>query len=232
VRLERSGVWEDGWHLDRVPTPSWPNAGLRLTGLNRADALREVIAPELERGVDELLGGRAHAPIQEYPQVLFSLPNADAWEVPSSVWHVDFPRLPSSDLPGVGIFTFLDRVVPRGGGTLVVAGSHRFVNHNRRIRSKDVKKELRRKAFFRELMSPQRSAETESLMAGENVEGIDVRVVELSGEPGDLYFTDLRLLHTVAPNAAATPRIMLTQRFVLDECRSALFEPEAAVGAA
>jgi ectoine hydroxylase-related dioxygenase (phytanoyl-CoA dioxygenase family) len=38
--------------------------------------------------------------------------------------------------------------------------------------------------------------------------------MELSGEPGDAYFTDLRLLHTGAPNASNRPRMMVTQRFV------------------
>ena len=30
----------------------------------------------------------------------------------------------------------------------------------------------------------------------------------------DVYLTDLRLLHTLAPNATARPRLMVTQRFV------------------
>lgn len=232
ARLERSGVWDNGWHLDRVSRPAWPNAGLRLPGLKHASALQRLVTPEVRSVVSELLGGRDHVAVPEYPQLLFSLPNADVWEVPGSIWHVDFPRLPSGDLPGVQLFTFLDTVGPGGGGTLVVAGSHRFVNQGRRIRSKDVKKALKRKAFFAELMSPLRERTAASLMAGENVDGVDVQVIELCGEPGDVYLTDLRLLHTVAPNAATTPRIMLTQRFVLEECRDELFDPVPAKGAA
>ena len=38
--------------------------------------------------------------------------------------------------------------------------------------------------------------------------------MELIGEPGDVYFIDLRLLHTGAPNAADRPRMMATDRFL------------------
>jgi hypothetical protein len=41
-------------------------------------------------------------------------------------------------------------------------------------------------------------------------------VVELCGEGGDVFLMDMRLLHTLAPNASRVPRLMATQRFVLD----------------
>jgi ectoine hydroxylase-related dioxygenase (phytanoyl-CoA dioxygenase family) len=42
---------------------------------------------------------------------------------------------------------------------------------------------------------------------------IEIEVVELTGKPGDVWLMDMRVLHTVAPNARSTPRVMLTQRF-------------------
>jgi ectoine hydroxylase-related dioxygenase (phytanoyl-CoA dioxygenase family) len=46
------------------------------------------------------------------------------------------------------------------------------------------------------------------------VSGVDVKVMELTGEPGDAFLTDLRVLHSGAANAAHHPRIMVTHRFV------------------
>lgn len=49
------------------------------------------------------------------------------------------------------------------------------------------------------------------------------RVVELHGEPGDAFFMDLRILHTLAPNASSVPRILLAQRFLLESLRAAAY---------
>jgi len=43
---------------------------------------------------------------------------------------------------------------------------------------------------------------------------VALEVVELTGVPGDAFFTDLRVLHAGAPNAADHPRMMATHRFV------------------
>ena len=47
-------------------------------------------------------------------------------------------------------------------------------------------------------------------------------MVELHGEPGDVFLTDLRLLHTLAPNASRVPRLMVTQRFLLESLSGAM----------
>ena len=61
---------------------------------------------------------------------------------------------------------------------------------------------------------------TESGSAQDPDEGdVSLRVVELCGRPGDVYLTDMRLLHTLAPNATAEPRVMLTHRFVIEGIR-------------
>ena len=150
------------------------------------------------------------------------MPNADRWTIPPTIWHVDLPRLPSNCLVGIQVFTFLGDVESRGGGTLVVAGSHRLLNNGSRIRSKDIKRRLRRLPYFRELMSKQSADREQFLIEGGTAEDpaagtVPLRVVELRGHPGDVWLTDMRLLHTLAPNATQTPRIMVTHRFVIDE---------------
>ena len=46
------------------------------------------------------------------------------------------------------------------------------------------------------------------------VDGVRLELVELTGVPGDAYLTDLRVLHSGAPNASVRPRMMATYRFM------------------
>jgi ectoine hydroxylase-related dioxygenase (phytanoyl-CoA dioxygenase family) len=146
-------------------------------------------------------------------QLLVTMPGSDAWCVPAVNWHVDGPRLRDRGCPGVQMFTFIDPVEPQGGGTLVVAGSHRLLNEGRFIASRDIKNRLLKYPFFATLLD--RHADRAGLLSRvEHIDDVEVRVVELTGAPGDVYLADLRLLHTIAPNARATPRLMATQRFL------------------
>jgi ectoine hydroxylase-related dioxygenase (phytanoyl-CoA dioxygenase family) len=42
------------------------------------------------------------------------------------------------------------------------------------------------------------------------VDGVPVRIVELTGEPGDVVFLHPHLFHAPAPNHGRTPRLMVT----------------------
>jgi hypothetical protein len=46
------------------------------------------------------------------------------------------------------------------------------------------------------------------MVQGDTVDGIDVRVVELTGAPGDLVVMHPWLLHNISMNVADTPRMM------------------------
>jgi Phytanoyl-CoA dioxygenase (PhyH) len=155
-RLERAGLWRD----------------------KHADVEQLLEAPRLVSAVEALFGSCGFdRTLSGPPQILFTLPKSGGWRVPTS-WHADSPRLASGRPAGVQLFAFLETVEPRGGGTLVISGSHRLLN--------------------------QKGA----------VGDVALEVVELTGAPGDAYFTDLRVLHTGAPNATDHPRTMATQRFV------------------
>ena len=45
------------------------------------------------------------------------------------------------------------------------------------------------------------------------LDGLPVRVVELTGRAGDVYVTHPWILHSIAPNASDTPR-MMRSRFI------------------
>ena len=208
-------------NVDGSAPPAVPPK-LKLRGASESGPVRGLFTVELMDTIVELAGGRSVRPMGGRPQYLVTMPNAEKWTLPPTIWHVDLPRLPSNCLVGIQVFTFLNDVVAGGGGTLVVAGSHRLLNNGSRVRSKDIRKRLRRLPYFRELMSKE-SVDRERFLiepgsaqdpdAGE----VPLRVVELCGRPGDVYLTDMRLLHTLAPNATDEPRIMLTHRFVIEE---------------
>jgi len=219
-RLEPLGLWRDGeWRLDALPRPQWPDKGLKTSkaiGNRRPEIEALIEEPALLEIVDDLLGGRPFdRAIYKRPQVLFTLPNAQAWTLPGG-WHCDSPRLASGERDGVQLFACLDEVAPRGGGTLAIAGSHRLLNEGRFLRPGEIPHRLRDEAFFRPLLAgSDDAAESERLMglAGE-AQGAPLRIVELTGRPGDAWIMDLRVLHAGAPNAGGRPRMMATHRFV------------------
>ncbi len=150
----------------------------------------------------------------ELPQLLFTAPNAHQWSLPTSMWHVDVPRLGGFECPGVQMFTFVDEVMPGAGGTVVIAGSHRYANDAGRLPSRLVKKHLKRAhPKFKALMGG-KVVDAGEYMDAPIQDGLnEFQVVELTGQPGDVYFMDIRLLHSLAPNASEVPRFMLTQRY-------------------
>jgi hypothetical protein len=222
LRLAQLGLWKNGaWRLGKIARPQWPASGPSISDVisnKHPDVEALIDDPGVLAAVDALLPGCAiDRTMSGPPQILLTLPNSDAWTVPTIGWHVDNPRLASGRGPGVQLFTFLDTVEPGGGGTLVVAGSHRLLNEGRFIRSKDLKRLLGREAFFRELYAemPASVKDRDRLIGWTGSAGdVALEVVELSGAAGDAYFTDLRVLHAGAPNVADHPRMMATHRFV------------------
>ncbi|MEO1933821.1 MAG: phytanoyl-CoA dioxygenase family protein [Myxococcales bacterium] len=81
-------------------------------------------------GIDALLGDKNWQRPPIAGQLLMSPPDAEKWDVPHKVWHLDFPApgWVGNVLPGVQLFLLLDRLDPQQGGTLVVAGSHRLTS--------------------------------------------------------------------------------------------------------
>jgi hypothetical protein len=223
-RLALLGLWRDGaWHLDAVPRPQWPDSGVKASkaiGNRHPDIEALLDEPALQAVVDMLLDGRAFdRAVYKRPQVLFTLPNADMWTIPAG-WHVDCPRLASGRRPGVQLFTFLDTVEHRGGGTLVVAGSHRLLNEGRFIKVEEIRRLISRDAFFCELYStaPAGAKDRTHLLNRPVALGkVALELVELIGAPGDVYLMDLRVLHASAPNASDHPRMMATYRYVAED---------------
>ena len=114
----RRGIWKDGkWQMEHLGLSQAPGAGRKLAhGAKGHPALTKLLTTELQAAVLQLSGGRPIGSTLECPQILFTLPNAGAWIVPATIWHLDVPRLPGDDVPGVQMFTFLSDVEAEGGG--------------------------------------------------------------------------------------------------------------------
>ncbi|MES2035060.1 MAG: phytanoyl-CoA dioxygenase family protein, partial [Pseudomonadota bacterium] len=203
--LTTLGLWRDGqWRLAGARPPKVArDIGHRHPAV---EALIEV--PTVKAVVDTLLEGRPFdRTVYRRPQILFSLPAATPWTLPPH-WHTDCPRLASGEAPGVQLFTFLQPVEASGGGTLVIAGSHRLLDDGHDVRPADIARALRDEPFFRRLASG-----GVDLLAG-TARGVPLRVVELTGRPGDVWLMDLRALHAGSVNASDRPRLMVTHRFL------------------
>ena len=134
----------------------------------------------------------------------------DDTPVPRSIWHSDTPNLPGHAPSGVIVLGFIDQVKPGGGGTMVVAGSHKlFDGLNHALRSKDVKRRLKKHSYFKELFGQETERRERFLRDSGEVEGQALKVVELTGEPGAAWFVDSSCLHTVCRNFRVEPRMMV-----------------------
>lgn len=223
--LEREGIWCNGrWCLNKSTQSTELAAGFALLKpLWRHPTMVALASDEAQAAASALVNARPVFPMDRHPSLLFTLPNATTWTLPHQNWHLDLPRLPDGGIPGVQIFACLEIVEPGGGGTLAVTGSHRLLNEGRRISSGNLRKQLKQEPYFAELMSNKTDDRLRFLREVGHVGDVELQVVEMIGEPGDVYFMDLRMLHTVAPNTLQIPRIMLTQRYLLESSRIALY---------
>jgi hypothetical protein len=186
--------------------------------------------------IDDLLGkGRWKHPTN-WGQFLISFPTHARWTVPTD-WHTDFGFLaPTDSVFGALVFSYLSDVAPHGGGTAVLAGSHRlirrFVNtqpHEALEKMKRARKALLRSDPWLEGLSSKAEApdRVERFMETEHViDGVPVRVSELTGNAGDVIIGHPWLLHTGAPNCGNLPRFMCVQRIRLADDRSG-FTPDS-----
>lgn len=214
VALEKLSKFHENekWNYESVKDLPFPKANKVFNKqLGSLKPFRSLQTPDLLEVISHLMGEVA-IPWMKF-QSLISVPDASLWEVPTTTWHLDMPMIENKGLPGIQMFTFLNEVLPEGGGTLVVAGSHAQMDELSHFKSKAVRSVLKKEVFFRNLWSkefPNRRSLMEKTLSDR---GGSVQVIEMHGKPGDVYLMDLRILHTVAPNSRDIPRIMLTQRF-------------------
>ena len=183
----------------------------RLQALRRSGAFAPMASAQVIGALDNLLGTGGWRQPKAWGLPLVTFPATEAtWRVPTSGWHVDSYG-PEHDLPGVTVFAFLVPVAARGGGTAVLEGSHRLVNRHIATtgtwRPADIRAALATThPWLREVWEGGRGPGDEAVL-----DGVRVAVRELTGEPGDVVLMHPRTLHTAAPNAGSSPRMMLVE---------------------
>ena len=157
--------------------------------------------------------------------LLVSFPGAvpvapQGWDVPHAGWHFDAPVVRAlPELYGVRIFTCLAHLPPQGGATLAVAGSPRLAQAlaNARgmakLRSADLRKGLRQRYdWINDLCTFDTAIDRVDrfMKTASRLDDVELRVVEMVGEPGDVYLVHPLMMHAQSPNCLAMPRIVLS----------------------
>jgi hypothetical protein len=164
--------------------------------------------------------------------------------VPTRLWHWDNPCELHLDHPrALFVVSFIGPVAPRSGGTLILSGSPRLLiqqehqipaSQRRGLGAMPWERFHRSHPWLMALagQAPSPADRIAAFMDGETtVEGVSLRVVELTGEPGDMVFCHPVMVHCVAPNRGTRPRFMRIKTQILThegrELRSRLQRPRS-----
>jgi hypothetical protein len=230
------GELEDTHHIRADDRSSWRQIAGNLKAAKR-DPLQAKILTERVHGVlDDLLGRAAWSPQKDWGITLVTFPEPGPWDVPTRFWHWDNPaELHLDRLTGLFVVSFIGQVAPRSGGTLILSGSPRLLIQQERAVPADQRPDPAAKPWDRFGRShpwlgaltgraPSPADRIAAFMDRETiVEDVPLRVVELTGEPGDMVFCHPVMVHCAAPNRGERPRFMrIKQQFLTPEGRDLL----------
>lgn len=202
------------------PTDLWPRLKLKDT----PSLERTITTPRLREAIHQLLGSANWRVPHRWGSYLISFPTgvAQDWELTSQGWHWDDTLMNHFGYCNTGlfVFTFYSDVQAQGGGTLVVPGSHRLIEQffhrlspaDQHLKQKSLKKRFAQsQPWFAELvgLTSESTNRTQQFMEETTeVDGVPVKVIELTGEPGDAYLCHPAIYHARSPNHAEVPRFM------------------------
>jgi hypothetical protein len=221
----RSAIWH---HAERQAglrpgdPASWAGSPvLNWKALNRNQVFGPLADnPAVTAALDAIFGAGGWRRPRPGAQILFSLPEPGPWVMPGS-WHIDcgFDH-PSWPVPTVKLFAFADEVGPLGGGTMLLTGTHRLVDLYQRSLPAAVGAGKENWAAFmrhhpwlaRRLRGADLSGHGRALIGEtEEIHGVPVRLVELTGSPGDVVIVHQHVFHARTPDTGARPRLMLAK---------------------
>lgn len=222
----RENLWAElakKHHFRRDAPEAWregPVFGLQHVG--RAGGFAGTIGPALCAALDELFApdGWERPAHWGIPLVTFPF-RGRRWEVPHQTWHLDvYGGLGvQHTFAEVTVFAFLDSVCSEGGATLAVIGTHRLIHElsaggKAKIRSADGRRLLAAAdPWLRDLWSEEFSETRKQrfMEEGAMVRGVPVKVVEITGQAGDIVMMHSSVLHTPSLNCRWKPRIVVRQ---------------------
>jgi hypothetical protein len=203
--------------------PALPGGRLPLSwkGLKRSRAFDVLIGSAAVAGtLDVIFGAGGWQRPRPGAQVLVNLPEPGPWSLPDG-WHMDCGfEQPTWPVFAAKAFGFFGEVGPRGGGTMLLPGSHRLVDRYRSTFESppgggkaNWHPFLRRHPPLGDLLQGATRPDLGRSLVGERyeIEGVPVDVVELTGAPGDVVITHLHVFHSGSPNTSDSPRQMLAK---------------------
>jgi len=184
--------------------------------LGRSGAFDCLASPAFLSLVDTLMGKDTWTVPRHWGLPLVTMPSREP-DLARVMWHFDVPGADyRNQLPAVRAFAFLEPAVADGGGTLVVTGSHlvgmALLGDGEVLASAKLRVRLKSEhPWFAELYEHASAPEIRARINDrETIAGVDVEIVQMTGEPGDLILMHPLLLHGVAHNATDRPRMMVT----------------------
>jgi ectoine hydroxylase-related dioxygenase (phytanoyl-CoA dioxygenase family) len=117
------------------------------------------------------------------------------------------------------IFAVFSHIEPQGGGTLLLAGSHHLLGRfftaltpaQQAAKRKALREQFSRSSPYLAALTGKIPFEGDRIahfMAEADDNGVAVRVVEVTGQPGDAFVCHPSLLHAVSMNCRTVPRLM------------------------
>jgi hypothetical protein len=214
--LAERSILQDDRSTWTVETPH------HLQHLKKAAPFRAVASARTMGAIDDVLGTGAWQPPRDWGAFFLLFPTARRWTAPSSGWHLDASyHDPLDPLGGLKVQTIFGDVAPRAGGMTIVAGSHRVAARHAAARpeTRAEPMEKARRALLESdpwlvaLTTDGDPAERVARFVDREDEawGLPVRVVELTGDAGDVVLIHPLVLHARPTNAGTEPRFLLNK---------------------
>ena len=192
------------------------NGELALKRLNRTAAVAEVGSERVAAALDSVMGEGGWNCPRDWGGLLMTFPEPGTWTVPSEGWHIDGAVDINGSVSCARVFALVLPALPGGGGTAIVAGSHRLTARLAKEcgdgRAKALRNAMKAHPWLARLMSntgTDRDRVEEFMNTGWVDDNDELRVVELTGEPGDVVLFHPGTLHAPCRNVNATPRLMV-----------------------
>jgi hypothetical protein len=214
-------VWKE-WLKHSGAQPNRPQSWSKINGsvlkpLARLPEFAFTACAAVRLVLDQILGGPWQI-AKTGGGFLASAPYGleDGWQMPSGNWHWDY-----YSEGGPWVFTPIGRHPTRSGGTLLIAGSHRLVldffaalSESQRELPMKQKRQLFASlhpwfAALQEKAGPDAQSFAMKMMdqplcAG----GVDLRIVDVAGEAGDVVIMAQGMIHSVPATVGPRPRCL------------------------